>query len=122
VNTDPAAPSVTFKLRQGVKFHDGSDFNAEAVKWAFEQAKTGVNVSATRPWKSFEVLDNYTLKINFTEWQNYLMRSFGALSTLIVSPTAFQKNGVVWMRTNMVGTGPFMQTDYQRDVSLNRQI
>ena len=118
MNTDPAAPSVTFKLRQGVKFHDGSDFNAEAVKWAFDQAKTGVNVSSTRPWKSFEVLDNYTLKINFTEWQNYLMRSFGALTTLIVSPTAYQKNGLEWMRTHMVGTGPFMQTDYQRDVTL----
>jgi peptide/nickel transport system substrate-binding protein len=118
VNTAPAAPSVIFKLRQGVKFHDGTEFNAEAVKWVFEQARTGVNVSATRPWKSFEVLDNYTLKINFTEWQNYLMRSFGAVSTLIVSPTAFQKNGVEWMRTHMVGAGPFVQTDYQRDVTL----
>jgi len=118
VSTNASAPSVTFKLRQGVKFHDGTDFNAQAVKWAFEQAKTGVNVSSTRPWKSFEILDNYTLKINFTEWQNFLIRSFSAVTTLIPSPTAFQKNGLEWMRTHMVGTGPFMQTDYQRDVVL----
>jgi len=36
----------------------------------------------------------------------------------MVSPTAYQKNGLDWMKYHMVGTGAFMQTDYQQDVSL----
>jgi ABC-type transport system substrate-binding protein len=36
----------------------------------------------------------------------------------MVSPTAFQKNGIDWMRWNMVGAGPFIQTGFQRDAFL----
>jgi ABC-type transport system substrate-binding protein len=36
----------------------------------------------------------------------------------MASPAAYQKNGLDWMKTNMVGTGPFVQKDFQRDVSL----
>ncbi len=119
VNTDPANASFTLHLRKGVKFHDGSDFNAQAVKWNLEQTKAGpTNTGTTIFWKSFEVIDDYTLKINFTTWQNRLTTGLGMPATNMISPTAFQTNGIDWIRTHMVGTGPFVQTDYQRDVSL----
>ena len=50
-----------------------------------------------------------------TSWTNTLLRAWE--NYFIVSPTAYDKHGIEWMRTNMVGTGPFIQTDYQKDVS-----
>jgi peptide/nickel transport system substrate-binding protein len=117
VNPDPKNPSVTFHLRKGVKFHDGTDLNAQAVKWIYEQGKTGVNQTTTSYWKSFDILDDYTIRINHATWQNRMLRSFAALSAFLVSPTAYEKNGIDWMRWHMVGTGAFKQKDFQRDVA-----
>ncbi len=64
----PDGLSVTFKLRKGVKFHDGTDFNAEAVKYnleAVKAAKVGGS-AALDNIKSYEIIDGYTIKINFT--------------------------------------------------------
>jgi peptide/nickel transport system substrate-binding protein len=119
LNTDPANPSITFQLRKGVKFHDGTDFNAKTVKWDFEQVKANpMSMATTRNWKSFDVLDDYTIRINYVQWQNQLMRPFNSSACMMFSPTAYEKNGVEWMRWNMVGTGPFKQTDFQKDVTL----
>jgi ABC-type transport system substrate-binding protein len=57
---DPAAKTMTFNLRKGVKFHDGTDFNAQAVKWNWElimAAKKAPN------FKSVEVIDDYTIRV-----------------------------------------------------------
>ena len=118
-NSDPKSPSLTFYLRKGVKFHDGSDFNAQVVKWNLEQSKAGaVNISTTNFWKSFDILDDYTIRVNLTEWQNRLAYSFGGPATLMVSRAAYDKNGVDWMRWHMVGTTAFKQVEFQKDVIL----
>ena len=117
VNPDPKAPSVTFKLRKGVKYGDGSDFNAQTVKWCLETTGKGpANAGQAAFWKSFDVIDDYTLKVNFTTWQNRLIRGFADASTYLYSKEAFDKNGLEWIRWHMVGPGPFKQADFQRDV------
>ena len=59
--------SYTFYLRKGVQFHDGTDFNAEAVKWNFDHAK-----AANRPQfadiSSVDVIDTYTIRVNISNW------------------------------------------------------
>lgn len=118
--SDPANPSITFHLRKGVKFSDGTDLNAQAVKWDFDQVKANpVSAGTTRVWKSIDVVDDYTVRVNYTQWQNQLIRSWVTSTTMVFSPTAYQKNGIDWMRWNMVGTGPFMQSKYQQDVILS---
>ena len=118
VVTDPANPSITFHFQKGVKFSDGTDFNAQAVKWNYDQIiASNMYPNVTSYWKSLEVLDDYTLKINMTTWLNKALASFGN-SLFVISPTAFQKSGLETLRWQMVGTGPFMQAGFQRDVSL----
>lgn len=108
--------SVTFKLRKDVKFHDGTPFNAEAAKWNLDNHITAMS-SYAQYWASVDVIDDYTIKVNLRMWTNTVLNSFGdSAGTWMVSPTAFQANGVDWMRNNPVGTGPFKFESFQRDV------
>jgi peptide/nickel transport system substrate-binding protein len=119
VNPDLKNSSITLHLRKGVKFHDGTDFNAQAMKWNMDVVTAaGMNRASTDNWKSTEVLDDYTFKFNLKDWSNANIRLLASGVVFVVSPTAFQKNGIDWMRWNMVGTGPLLQKDFKRDVSL----
>jgi peptide/nickel transport system substrate-binding protein len=108
--------SVTFTLRKGVKFHDGSDLNADVVKWNYDaeiEAKKVLN------WKSVDVVDPNTVRVNLNQWLNSALNDFSFEGgNFIISKAAFDKNGLDWVRQNMVGTGPFKQSDYVRDTSV----
>jgi len=111
--------SITFTLRQGVKFHDGSDFNADVVKFNLEQlmAKKKHDTSF---FKSVDILDTYTVRINLNSWINWLVDDFANAGNMyMVSKAAYEKNGAEWMKNNMVGTGPFMVKDWQQDDHLS---
>ena len=63
----PDPKTLVFKLRQGVKFHDGTDFNAEAVKFNFNRMKTepkSVRKGEVANVDSVDVVDAYTIKLN----------------------------------------------------------
>jgi peptide/nickel transport system substrate-binding protein len=105
--------SITFTLRQGVKFHDGTDFNAQAAKWNLDQQ---IDAKLQPFWKSVDVVDDYTVRVNLTSWRNTILTSFAdGTTSWMVSPTAYQKNGLDWMRNNPVGTGPFKFVSFARD-------
>jgi peptide/nickel transport system substrate-binding protein len=106
--------SINFILRKGVKFHDGTDFNAATVKFnvdaMIKAGKYGTNVL------SCEVVDDYTAKITFAKFKNTNLGTVAG--TVIASPTAVQKNGEKWAAINAVGTGPFKQVSYEPDVKI----
>lgn len=107
--------SITFHLRQGVKFHDGTDFDATAAKWNLDlylQRGTG---SPAR-WQSVEALDKNTIRINLKP--NSYSNTQLTQGYVFISPTAVQKNGVDWAITHPVGTGPFKFKSFVRDTSL----
>ncbi len=62
--------SITFTLRKGVKFHDGTDFNAEAVKWNLDRYRTSTNTEL-KSVESVEVLDASTVKLTCPVEQYY---------------------------------------------------
>jgi ABC-type transport system substrate-binding protein len=103
-----------FKLRKGVTFHDGTDFNAEAAKWNLD-----LWVKAKRPQlktlKSVDIIDDYTIRCNISKWDAVTLRDFGRMSVM-VSPTAWKKKGEKWIDYNPVGTGPFKLKSFKRNV------
>jgi peptide/nickel transport system substrate-binding protein len=112
----PDGKSLTFYLRKGVKFHDGTDWNAQAAKFnidAFMVAKK----PGTNQFTSVDILDDYTVKVNLKQYQNSILGSM-AVSDVFVSPTAYNTKGLDWVRYNPVGTGPFKFVSFARDVSL----
>ncbi len=107
--------SVTFTLRKGVKFHDGTDFNAQAAKWNLDQQ---IQAKTQPYWASVDVIDDYTIRVNFTRWANTNLNTFAdGNASWMISPTAYQKNGKDWARSNPVGTGPFKFASFEKDVS-----
>ena len=101
--------TITFDLRKGVKFHDGTDFNADAVKYTHDaMIETGRHPANVL---SCEVVDDYTVKFNFAEGLNINLTAVA--NTLIASPTHVKAVGPEEATFNAVGTGPFKQVSYE---------
>ena len=114
---DAKAQTITLTLRKDVKFHDGTDFNAEAVKWNLEQS-IAAKSAATDKMKKVEVLDNYTVRIHLTSWDSTFLSNLAQYPGMMMSPAAFKKNGEEWCTGNPVGTGPFQFVSRQSNVRL----
>ena len=118
VKEDPKLQTITLTLRKGVKFHDGTDFNAEAVKWNLEQ-HVAAKTSGTDAIKSIDVVDDSTVRISLTGWDSTFTGNLTQFLGMIISPAAYKKNGEEWAAKNPVGTGPFEFVSWQREVSMS---
>jgi peptide/nickel transport system substrate-binding protein len=113
----PDASVYTFKLRQGVTFHDGTKFDASAVKATYDHivdpaTKSKSGLGALGPYKETKILDPYTVQIVFTEPNAGFMHQQAAGNFGIASPTALAKYGPTGFGNNPVGTGPFKFVSY----------
>jgi peptide/nickel transport system substrate-binding protein len=107
----------TFHLRKDVKFHDGTPFNAEAVKFNYERINnpnspyydTGIFTYAEYMFeevKSVDVIDDYTIAFTLIEPLAPFINNIAMTQFSIVSPEAVKKYGKE-ITNNPVGTGPF---------------
>ncbi len=111
-----------FKLREGVKWHDGKDLTAEDVKFSYDVIFTDDwKAVQIRPYyesiKSVEVLDKY--RIRFTVADDYFM-NFEVCATLTVLPKHFYtdpENKKSFGR-KLVGTGPYLLSKYDKGQKL----
>lgn len=115
ISTDGKA--FTFFLREGVKFHDGTECDAEAIKWNLEQFPKA-EVPQLTSITSIDIIDKYTVRLNLKDFSNSLIYDLVVSAGMIISPAAAEKNGIKWTYTHPVGTGPFKFESFKRDAYL----
>ena len=116
----PDAKTYTFKLRKDVKFHDGTPFNAQAVKFTFDRivdpaTKSQLGISLLGPYDGTDVVDDSTVRVRFKTPYAPFLDSVSVPYLAPVSPDAVQKAGKDYGSTALVGTGPFKFVSYSAD-------
>jgi peptide/nickel transport system substrate-binding protein len=127
--------TYTFKIREGVKFHDGTDLTAEDVKFSWDRILTmDLPESAADTLGDLiaesKVVDDRTFQVTLKEANaSFLNGAVVAMVASIVSPDAVNANGGVvagqpneFMTTTMVGTGPYKLNTWNRGENITLDI
>lgn len=100
-----------FNLREGVKFHDGSDFKAEDVKFTIERGKTqSSSKGKLTSVVSVKIVDDYTIQIELDPVDCDIIYKLSEPNTSILSATAFANMDEE--EANKIGTGPYMYDEW----------
>lgn len=108
----------TFRLRQGVKFHDGTPFNADAVVFNYMRYldENHPYYEPNAPWRTaflsgvttIQAKDEYTVEFTLEQPKASFPASLSTYFSGIVSPAAIEQYGVEEVVRHPVGTGPFV--------------
>lgn len=102
--------TYTFNLHTGVKFHDGTDFNADAVVYNFERMRdpklNSPRLAEIKDVDKVTAVDPATVKVELKKPFSGFLAILADRAGMMVSPTAAKAAGVDFLN-NPVGTGPF---------------
>jgi peptide/nickel transport system substrate-binding protein len=114
--------TMQFKLRQNVKFHNGEEFDAEAVKFSIHRMldpKTGAPLLSTYGLiDRVDVVDKYTVNIVTKTPDPVLLPRLAGFHTIIVPPKYFSTASKEDLATKPVGTGPYKFVSWAKDQDL----
>ena len=112
----------TLKLRKGVTFHDGTPFDAKAVKWNLDRLKDpGVRVPIRAPFpiKEVDAVDASTVKVTLTRPSSPVVNALTWTTAGIISPASADKQGNEYKNiVYPVGTGPYVFKERKKGESI----
>lgn len=103
----------TFRLRRGVKFHDGTDFDSAIVRFTLDRARGPNSVNANKrifePIQAIETPDSHTVVLRLSRPVGSFLYDLGSADAAMVAPASAEEN-----RNRPVGTGPFLFRQWVR--------
>ncbi|NWF71342.1 MAG: hypothetical protein HXY40_19855 [Chloroflexi bacterium] len=107
----------TFTLRQGVTFHDGTAFNAQAVAANLDRIADPATASQRAlfllgPYAGYNIVDDYTIEIRLSAPYSPLLDGLSQVYLGIASPTALAQYSSNRYQYHQVGSGPFRFVEY----------
>lgn len=97
--------TLVLYLREGVTFHDGTPFDAEAVKFNIERANSEEsNVSDLQVVEKVEIVDTHVVELHLKNPDSSILLKLSDRGGMMVSPTAFEEGD---LSQNPVGAGPY---------------
>lgn len=114
---------IRFTLRQGVVFHNGEPFNAQAVKFTFDrlmgdEGKKGPQRSNYAAIARVEIIDEYTVDFHLKAADPVLLTKLAGYGAMIVPPKYIAEKGEAYFNAHPVGTGPFKMVSYEPKVGV----
>lgn len=111
----PDGTSLTMKIRQGVKFHDGADLTAEVAKANLERNRAGTAKGDLGAISTIDVVDPATLRLNFSGPAGAFPAVLADRAGAMVSPNAINDPG---LDLKPVGAGMYKVVEYRKDARI----
>lgn len=105
----------TWKLREGIKFHDGSDFNADVVKWNIDRKiEQDTPLAQSIPWSAnpVKVVNEYTVEVTLREPSFVMYNYLSSSSWMMYSREFVESVTPDDLKNRGIGTGPFVIKEY----------
>lgn len=117
-SVDPDGKLYTFKLRRGVKFHDGEAFDASDVKFSFERAKAEGSTNKAKKAvfdniSRIDTPDPFTVILVLNNADGNFLFRMGENTAVILDPKS-----AAGTATKPIGTGPFKLEDWKKGSSI----
>src|SRR4029450_7669301 len=104
------------KLRKGIKFHNGEEFNAESVKFSLERVKSGMRSSSNfRPIDKVDIVDPYTVRVQTTKPWPTFTTIMGFRQASMYPPKAYAGKDTAFISKTPIGTGPYKFVKWDKD-------
>ena len=116
----PDPNTIVIKLRKGVKFHDGSDLDAEVAKWNIDRIRThprSLDAPRLKSIDSVDVVDDFTIRLNIPTPNAAQLLELGS-NTWMISKAHFEAVGEDAFGSDPSGTGPMRLSKWVPDLKI----